>query len=217
MKPAIAVQQSNNRKTGRVSATYASQTSCPSSCPFYNNGCYAEKGFTGFTTHRLNKSITKSSTDIAHRETVEIDNLRSNGQHLRLHVVGDCKTPMAAMMVSNAASRFIKRSPEKTYAWTYTHAWMDVSRHFWNSAVNVLASIQNPEEIPQALEQGYSPAIVVDDFPNQNKAFTFEEYPQITFIPCLEQTQGIVCADCQLCLKPNFLFERQLGIAFKKH
>ncbi len=39
---AIAVETSENAKTGAVIATYVSQDSCPSSCPLRGAGCYAE-------------------------------------------------------------------------------------------------------------------------------------------------------------------------------
>src|SRR5262249_36720289 len=39
---AVAVETTDNAKLGKVSATYASQATCPRSCPWFGAGCYAE-------------------------------------------------------------------------------------------------------------------------------------------------------------------------------
>ena len=47
-KLAIASGSSGNRKIGDAATTYAAQTSCPRSCPFFaGGGCYAESGSIG--------------------------------------------------------------------------------------------------------------------------------------------------------------------------
>src|SRR5262245_8197094 len=96
MKIATATEISDNAKTGRVSATYAAQASCPTTCPFLRNGCYAELGasFAGFTTNRLNKAAAADGAralEVAKAEAAAIATL-SGKRPLRLHVVGDCRT-----------------------------------------------------------------------------------------------------------------------------
>lgn len=53
--PVIVMEQSRNDKLGDMSCTYVTQASCSSSCQFKNHGCYAETGFVGIHTHRLNR------------------------------------------------------------------------------------------------------------------------------------------------------------------
>ena len=73
--PVTTIETSDNRKLGAVSATYASQSSCPRSCPWFGKGCYAEHGPVGFTTRRLNRSTARSAVRIAEAEARAIDGL----------------------------------------------------------------------------------------------------------------------------------------------
>src|ERR1051325_4960950 len=98
---AIAIEKSRNSKITGCSATMVSQASCPRSCKFYGNGCYAESGPAGFTTHRLNRSTETKPEAIARIEAKAISQL-SGKRPLRLHVVGDCTTDQAAKVLSSA-------------------------------------------------------------------------------------------------------------------
>jgi hypothetical protein len=100
---ARAVEVSANRKLGPVAATFVSQVSCPEYCPWYDGGkwvspCYANNGFQGFMTARLNQG-TGDHLDAA-REEAELIRGLSSERTLRLHVVGDCKDQFAAETVS---------------------------------------------------------------------------------------------------------------------
>lgn len=61
-KGAILTTTSRNRKTGPVAVTHVSKATCPTTCPFYQNGCYADYGHQRYTyghqrytTNRLNR------------------------------------------------------------------------------------------------------------------------------------------------------------------
>src|SRR5947209_2259473 len=105
---AIAVETSTNSKLGPVSATYASQASCPPSCPWFNNGCYAERGLVGWQTRRLNRSALRGALRSARAEGKAIDTLTGD-RLLRLHVVGDARTDGAARELGAAARRYTAR------------------------------------------------------------------------------------------------------------
>lgn len=90
MSGVYIVEKSKNKKLGDCSATGVSQTSCPSSCSFYHNGCYAETGPQGIQTNRLNKS-NQTELELALEEAEGIGKL-SDRRPLRVHVVGDSKT-----------------------------------------------------------------------------------------------------------------------------
>jgi len=42
----LFVEKSGNAKTGPIAVSYAPRSSCPPSCAFFKNGCYAEVGHT---------------------------------------------------------------------------------------------------------------------------------------------------------------------------
>lgn len=208
MEHVKAKEVTENRKTGPVSATYVTQDSCPD-CPFKGNGCYAEAGPTGITTNNLNKAEPLTPEEIAQLEAEAIDSLTGR-QDLRLHIVGDCKTDQAALIVSSAMKRHRKKKGKT--AWTYTHAWRDVNHDSWQGE-NILASVESEEQIAEANAKGYACAIVVPKF-ERDKAYKLGDHK---LIPCLYQTKGTQCIDCRLCMNTEALRRTGYSIAFEPH
>jgi hypothetical protein len=208
-KGVIAVEKSSNKKIGDVSTTYASQASCPSSCIFKDNGCYAESGFAAIHTKRLNKT-NFSPADLAKQEADAIDSL-SGKRNMRLHVVGDATTNEYADIISKAADRFRKKHNKSV--WSYTHAWRDVDRNNWNG-VSILASTESPSAAKQAMAKGYAAAIVVSKY--KDTKMYIEDGVKI--LPCPEMTQKTVnCTSCKLCWNDKHLLANNMVIAFETH
>jgi hypothetical protein len=198
-----------------VSATYASQASCPRSCPWLGKGCYAESGLVGWQTRRLNRSALRGAQRIARAEAQAIDALTGD-RLLRLHVVGDAKTEAAARELRAAARRYSARgnAPRRgKKVWTYTHAWRTVPRASWGDAVSVLASVETAREAREAIAKGYAAAVVVAAFERESA------YPidGTTVISCPNQTRGVTCRDCGLCRDDERLRSAGLVIAFQAH
>jgi len=214
---AAASPRTSNIKLGPVAATYVSQKSCPKTCPFYNNGCYAEYGpMYWAVTSKVNASAgDDTTTQLAKDEAALIDELPADVP-LRLHVVGDCSTKTAAAIVSAAADRYEERGAaagNEASVWTYTHAWKKVPRKEWKQ-VSVLASCENADQVKEATEAGYATAVVVPEF-KQNSAY---EADGIKLIPCPQQTGKCAsCLDCKLCTRDATLRNRGLTIAFIPH
>lgn len=206
MNAVIAIERSANKKIGDASATYVSQSSCPASCPFMGNGCYAESGPIGIHTSRLNRSNISSVVELAKQEAASIQEKLTGRYPLRLHVVGDCSTDEAASIVSEAVVSY--RKP----VWTYTHAWKDVKRESWKR-VSVLASVETVADIPKARQNGYATAIVVDQHPSVSKYKIGNEQ----VIPCPAETKGVKCTDCKLCWDDTRLRDNKLTIGFAAH
>lgn len=212
---AIAVETSSNAKLGFVSATYASQASCPLSCPWYGNGCYAESGLVGYQTRRLNRSAVRGAVRIARAEAKAIDALTGD-RLLRLHVVGDARTDSAAREIGAAARRYASRgnAPRRgRKVWGYTHAWRTVARASWGDAVSVLASVETVRDARAAMAKGYAAAVVVTAF-ERDSAYRIDG---VTVVPCPNQTRGVTCRDCGLCRDDERLRSCGLVIAFQAH
>jgi len=211
MKAVTAVEVSKNAKTGLVSATYSSQNSCPKSCPLRGEGCYAESSKAGITTRRVNQGTAKTPLAIAREEALAIDTL-TGALDLRVHVVGDCKTPAAAKLVAAAMARHRRKQGRR--AWTYTHAWREVPRKAWLGE-SVLASCDSPDQVREANARGYAAAIVLDKFASE-KAYTTEEGLRI--VPCPNQTsRGLTCLECGICMNADALFQRGFTVGFEAH
>jgi hypothetical protein len=103
-------------------------------------------------------------------------------------------------------------------SWTYTHLWREVPRSAFG-AINVLASVESPEEIEVAAAAGYSAAITVDAFPSR-KAFKLPG-SSFTLVPCPAEVRGdgarrVTCVACRLCLDRDLL-ALNVAIAFEAH
>lgn len=215
MTLAIAVETTDNSKTGPVSATYASQRSCPDDCPFLHSGCYGEHGYTGYVFRRLSKDERAAALQIARAEAAAIDTLTGD-RLLRLHVTGDAKTIPAVGALAAACYRYswrgmYPRRGKKT--WTFTHAWRRVARSYWGASVSVLASTETPEGAVSAMRAGYAACIVVGGFQRQS----VYEIDGVKVLPCPHQTRGIQCRDCKLCLDDVRLLKAGIVIAFEAH
>ena len=207
----LVVEGSENSKTGPVSVTYVSQGSCPSSCVFMGNGCYAEDGpMSWAATSKVNGSgAGLTTTQLATEEARLIGEL-SGHYPLRVHVVGDCADDTSASIVGEAMASYTRDHDQ--WAWTYTHAWREVSRVSWGVGANVLASCETAAQVREAWGRGYAAVLVVGEFPSK-KRYLVDELP---VIPCPEQTTGVKCIDCRLCSREEVLRGRAV-IGFAAH
>lgn len=207
---AFAVELSQNAKIGPTHATYASQQSCPKSCPFQGAGCYAEHGLVRLHTQRVNTADANATPmDVARIEAEAIRKTLSGRHDLRLHVVGDCSTDEAASLVSDAALSVLKPGRK---AWTYTHASRDVQRESWGE-LSVLASCETTEQVRAAQDAGWATAIVVPEF----KGHGLQDYGGIKLLPCVNQTKGAQCVECRLCMDDARLRDKGITIGFVPH
>jgi hypothetical protein len=223
-KGAIYVENSQNEKItglGKCDATYASiRNTCSSTCPLQkNNLCYAEQSFTGMTVKRLDRLARQHSPLVIAREEAKcIDNAYGgrkipNGRDMRVHVSGDCKVRSGVKLINAAVGRWKKRGGRD--CWSYTHSHANIPRSLWSN-VSILASIEDVCQIGGVRKMGYAPALVISEFAN-DKAFTVPEC-ETRFIPCPAQTKdNVSCVSCRLCMKADWLYETNRGIAFAAH
>jgi len=225
-KNTIFVEASGNKKLSgnhRVSATYLSLSSCPSTCELKKTGeCYSMSGRVGMITRRLDRGISsKDYLRIAQEESRKIrcsfeggpipqDGARG-GRDLRAHVSGDCRNNTVAKIFGNAAKNWVSRGGNMP--WTYSHAWRSIKRSSWGKHVSVLASLDNPKDAKKALRNHYAPARYVPEFKDDR---AWEEHG-VRWIPCPAQTKETVCVECRLCMNDKKLKKMKAGIAFAAH
>ena len=218
--PITVVAQGNNHKVGNAAFTHASQASCPLSCLFHPDNttskvkekCYANtQGRQPFTTNRLNSNETTNPTTIARLEAQGIDALKGD-RDLRVHVVGDSRTPNAARIVGDAMVRYEQRSGFK--AWTYTHSWKHVPYSAWGGA-SVMASVHSADEIKRARAQGCTAfALAVAERHPGRKAYTVAGH-QVIPCPAQFKDSGVQCYDHDRGRGCNICKHQQLTVAFQ--
>ncbi len=215
--PVLTVERTENSKLSDpngsgMSCTYAQQSTCPKDCALLGAGCYAEKGPLNFTTLRLNRAPVDTPARLAKIEADQIAQL-SGWRRLRVHVVGDARTPAAARIIGEAMNRHTAR--HNRASWTYTHAWHGVTRADWRGAA-VLASCETPTQARQAAARGYPVALLVP----QHKSQQTYDYHGLRVLPCPAQfktngQRGTTCERCQICQDPDQLTRRGLVLGFR--
>jgi hypothetical protein len=215
-----------------VAATYASiEGTCGTTCPFKGAGCYAQMGYTRrllgpldsaaalYTGDRATKVIAEEA-----RLIIEAADRWGNTPHrrrrknaksivgviLRLHISGDVRTALHAMMLADAAEYWLAAGGGPVF--TFTHSWRDIPPAAFG-AINVMASVETVAEAKEALSLGYAPAIVIDRVPRGSRAFNLDG---LKLVPCPAQSRGSTCVACRLCVERP-LHEMGVAIAFKPH
>ena len=216
MMLATVVARSKNAKLGdRVAATYAHvESTCPRTCPLKLAGCYAKQNRVGMHQSRLAppRPLPRAGIQAARVEAEGIRKLPRDGRPLRIHVSGDCRSTTAARIVSGAVADWqaVGGGP----AWTYTHAWRTVPAEAWRP-VSVLASYENPVDLPRAHSRGYATALVVSSF-KQGR----EDCVKVGMkgIACPAQMRDdMTCEKCQLCQLGRTLHKLKRVILFEAH
>lgn len=208
---AYATEGSTNRKTGPIATTGVAQVTCPDTCPFRDNGCYAETAKMGHVTRSLNRAAERHTALEAILEEAHLVDQLKGWMPLRLHIVGDCPDDETTQILSAAAARY--RTRHNAPVWTYTHAWREVDRASWGQ-VSVLASCETPDDVDEAHARGYAAALVVDTHPSSSRY----ELDGVEVIPCPQQTQpGTTCESCLLCSRDDYLRQSRRVIGFAAH
>lgn len=182
-------------------STYVSiRSTCPDSCAFKDNGCYAQVG----TSRRIMKPLDEGADGLVAeneaalmsgafgRGRVPQDGARG-GRDLRLHVGGDVTGGGHAQWLAGAAQQWHKRGGGAV--WTYTHRWREIPASAWGR-IRVWASCETRGDLIAAHRRGYRAALVV----SEHKSARAYDFYGFRVIPCPYETRGVTCVKCRLCL-----------------
>ena len=196
---------------------------CPSACPFRDNGCFAQAGASHLTMGKLDRAGRRTTgLEVTLAEAAKLNRLwvrgvpqdgARGGRDLRLHVGGDTSCTRGAEALAGAVLRLRNRGLGD--CWTYTHAWRTIPRNAFGS-ISVLASCETPADVELAADRGYVAAVTVDKF-RTRKAFPVGS--GIKAIPCPFEARGgkPTCVECRLCFDDAGLRRRDRAIAFAAH
>lgn len=193
-----------------VCVTYVSiESTCPDSCVFKGKGCFAQNGFIRRITRPLDVGL--SGLEVARNEARLIDESfgggrvpqdgARGGRDLRLHVGGDVSGPAAALLLADAARRWVARGGGDV--WTYTHRWREIPADYWGP-IRVWASTETLAEATEAQALGYRASLTIDKGYAQPVRHMVKEWQTAaSVIPCPWETRKVPCNQCRLCLREN--------------
>ena len=204
--------KSKNAKVGKMAVTTSTATTCPTSCPFKSNGCYADSGPLKLHWDKVTKGDRGDdwSTFIS-----KIKDLPT-GSKWRHNQAGDLPGDMEKL--DNEKCIELAKANKGKRGFTYTH--YDVLDNFQNAiTVNIMNHL------------GFTVNVSANNLEHADKLCDLDIAPVATVLP-IEQTTNTVtpkgrkvvvcpatykddvsCASCMLCEK----WDRNVVVGFPAH
>jgi len=204
------IRNSANRKIGNISAIYSENTTCPSTCPLKDSGCYARFGMTGLHWRNLPDSWA-----------IGMEKVRAlpNKSTIRYGVAGDLPGVSDEIDGEKLNELIASAGSNTLYAYTHkpvlNHKFAKQNAEIIKQAnarenITINLSADSLEEADEMAELQIAPVVVVLPENSPNTVFTPKGRKVIV---CPQQNNDkVTCASCRLCMK-----KRSVCIGFKAH
>lgn len=212
MFPQVALTRvSGNAKTGPIPTSVTARESCPTTCPFYDQGCYAKYGPAAIHWRKV------SNHDRGHSWSEFISQIRNlpHGQLWRHNVAGDL--PHNDGNIAYHRLKELMTANKGRRGFTYTHHILNehniVSLQNANmSGFTVNVSTENVEIADSVMTQWEIPAVAVVSSDEKRRFFKTSSGRKVIVCPATIH-ENVTCATCGLCAQAK----RKFIIAFPAH
>lgn len=204
---------SGNGKTGKIPTTRTERSSCPTTCPFYNAGCYATSGRERMQWDRLNRS----ETGVNWSEFLsQIRRIVPKGMLWRHNTAGDL--PHNDGQIDTEALQGLINANRGRRGFTYSHHILGDHNISALQTANaqgftVNASTENVEIADQVMTEHGIPAVAVVPSTESRRFFTTTSGRKVITCPAALFPGKVTCATCGLCQ----IATRQFIVAFPAH
>lgn len=204
--------KSRNEKVGPIPVSTTEAKTCPTSCPFKKNGCYADGGPLALFWGK----VSRGDAGVSWGEFCDQVQALPEGQLWRHNQAGDLPSSDGVMIDHQAMAELVQANKGKR-GFTYTHHDMAqgvnaaLVKHANENGftVNLSGNTLGHADTLAGLEIGPVVAVVPEDHPEHS---TTPEGRKV--VVCPEQTgKAKSCAECKLCQKS----ERAVIVAFRAH
>lgn len=202
---------SQNVKTGPIPVSMTESASCPPSCPFKKNGCYADSGPIAIHWRRLNEG----SKGMDYSEFCkEIANL-PRGQLWRGNTAGDL--PGVGEQINKAELNELVAANKGRRGFTYTHKYNDASnhesiKHANDNGFTINLSANNLEHADKLAKLNIGPIVAVIPSQSDKKTYITPEGRKGIVCPATYR-ENVNCASCGLCQ----VSKRSVIVLFPSH
>ena len=204
--------KSKNAKVGKMAVTTSTATTCPTSCPFKSNGCYADSGPLKLHWDKVTREERGDdwSTFIS-----KIKDLPT-GSKWRHNQAGDLPGDMEKL--DNEKCIELAKANKGKRGFTYTH--YDVLNNFQNAiTVNMMnhlgftvnVSANNLEHADQLCDLDIAPVATV--LPIEQTTNTVTPKGRKVVVCPATYKDDVSCASCMLCEK----WDRNVVVGFPAH
>ena len=202
--------KSGNAKTGPVAVTTSSRATCSPTCPFFQNGCYADGGPLRFHWDK----VSRGERGKPWREHLADLAALPTGSQLRLNQAGDL--PATDGKISRLYARALAAAVRHLKAWTYSHhkltpSNLQILRFLNGQGLTVNCSTESESAADAAVTAGL-PAVLTVDSAETRAQWNTEAGNRVIVCPA-QQRDGVTCSDCMLCHKRG----RRVVVAFLAH
>ena len=192
----VVSYRSSNAKTGPIPTTSGPQSTCPTTCPLYGQGCYAENRPGRPSIFDM---VDKSARRVTVR-SIATRRWRKLPPAVRFNVSGDYLDAAGRIDYQYIADTNMVAealAPSGTVTWSYSHAWRALEPSMFSYVVR--ASCQSAEEASDALARGWDVAIV-DPGPQCPDTLIGSTIDGRKVVQCPVTTGRVAtCSDCRLC------------------
>lgn len=204
---------SGNGKTGPITTTRTERSTCPTTCPFYNAGCYATLGRERMQWDRLNRA----ETGVVWSEFLtQIRKIVPNGVLWRHNTAGDL--PHNDGNIDYLALKGLINANKGKKGFTYTHHVLNDHNVIALQNANALgftvnASCESVDAADKVMTEYGIPAVAVVNSEESRRFFTTSSGRKVITCPAALHPDKVTCATCGLCQKAD----RNYVIAFPAH
>ena len=207
------VKKSGNKKTGFMPVTYNSRLSCPDSCIFKNNGCYADNYHTALNWDK----VTSGKRGGTFKELLQNIKSLKPGTIWRACVAGDIPSNNKGE-ISRTYIKGITEANHGLKGYTYTHNRLDIGENISllktanKQGFTVNISTETEAAADNAVLNSLPAVIVVKSTEKRRSWFT-KNKNKILVCPAQDEAKNVNCIDCGLCQSRP----KNLIIAFLAH
>ncbi len=188
---------STNAKTGPIPVSTGSRTTCPDTCPFKKNGCYADNYGLNFHWN----AITNGTRGVGWKQHLEEISALPTGQLWRAWQAGDM--PHKLGKISRTFLRGLVAANRGKRGFTYSHHKLTTGENLSllkmanRQGLTVNVSTESESAADDAIASGL-PAVVV--VPGSETRTTWHTKGGNVVLVCPAQRSDTkTCADCGLC------------------
>ena len=204
--------KSKNAKVGKMAVTTSTATTCPTSCPFKSNGCYADSGPLKLHWDKVTREERGDDWSTFLDKIKELP----AGSKWRHNQAGDL--PGDTKDLDSTKCVDLARANEGKRGFTYTH--YDVLENLQNAiTVNIMnnlgftvnVSANNLEHADQLCDLDIAPVATV--LPIEQTTNTVTPKGRKVVVCPATYKDDVSCADCMLCEKRD----RKVIVGFPAH
>jgi hypothetical protein len=202
---------SSNVKTGPIPTSTSDRATCPTTCPFYDKGCYAKSGPQAIHWSK----VSNAERGVTYDQFVEQVRKIQRGQLWRHNVSGDLQHNDGNIDYLKLRKLIDANKGRKGF--TYSHHVLNEHNVICLQNANgmgftVNASCESVDDADRVMTEHQIPAVAVIPSTESRRFFNTSSGRKVIVCPATIH-ENVTCSTCGLCQKAD----REFVIAFPAH